>query len=76
MFLGLSELYLSSFIYSGTKLMPFLLDINGGQKILLRLRPASAPDTFYDEDHVVGTMLHEVCQSCANIRTLLSLLHP
>jgi hypothetical protein len=35
-------------------------DINGGQTILIRLRPARAPDTFYDEEHLVGTMLHEV----------------
>ncbi|KAF9817989.1 hypothetical protein IEO21_03064 [Rhodonia placenta] len=39
---------------------PNLLDINGGQKILLRLRPAHAPDTFYDEEFVVKTMLHEL----------------
>ncbi|KAF9515125.1 hypothetical protein BS47DRAFT_1372117 [Hydnum rufescens UP504] len=39
---------------------PGLLDVNGGQKILLRLRPAHAPSTFYDEDHLVGTMLHEL----------------
>jgi hypothetical protein len=34
-------------------------DINGGEKILLRLRPPWAPDTFYDEDQVVRVMLHE-----------------
>ena len=31
-----------------------------GQKILLRLRPAWAPDTFYPEEDIVHTMLHEV----------------
>ncbi|THH33147.1 hypothetical protein EUX98_g1046 [Antrodiella citrinella] len=36
------------------------LNINGGQKILLRLRPAVAPDTFYDEEDIVHTMLHEL----------------
>ena len=36
------------------------IDINGGEKILLRLRPAHAPDTFYDEEEIVHTMLHEV----------------
>nr|GAT47439.1 predicted protein [Mycena chlorophos] len=36
------------------------LNVNGGQKILLRLRPAHAPDTFMDEDDVVQTMLHEL----------------
>jgi hypothetical protein len=30
-----------------------------GQKILLRLRPAWAPDTFYPEEDIVHTMLHE-----------------
>jgi len=36
------------------------LNINGGQKILLRLRPAYAPDTFYDVEDVVLVMLHEL----------------
>ncbi|KAJ7044965.1 WLM domain-containing protein [Mycena alexandri] len=36
------------------------LNVNGGQKILLRLRPAWAPDTFYEEEEVVQTMLHEL----------------
>ncbi|KAI0778767.1 WLM domain-containing protein [Trametes elegans] len=39
---------------------PNLLDINAGQKILLRLRPPHAPDTFYDEEDIVHTMLHEL----------------
>ncbi|EPQ60315.1 WLM-domain-containing protein [Gloeophyllum trabeum ATCC 11539] len=39
---------------------PNLLDVNGGEKILLRLRPAWAPDTFYDLEDVVHTMLHEL----------------
>ncbi|TCD62153.1 hypothetical protein EIP91_007281 [Steccherinum ochraceum] len=39
---------------------PNLVDVNGGQKILLRLRPAVAPDTFYDEEDIVHTMLHEL----------------
>ncbi|KAI0362953.1 WLM-domain-containing protein [Pilatotrama ljubarskyi] len=34
--------------------------INAGQKILVRLRPAHAPDTFYDEEDIVRTMLHEL----------------
>lgn len=38
------------------------LDVNAGQKILLRLRPAWAPDTFYDEEDIVRVMLHEVCR--------------
>ncbi|KAH9837355.1 WLM-domain-containing protein [Rhodofomes roseus] len=36
------------------------LNINAGQKIFLRLRPAHAPDTFYDEEDIVHTMLHEL----------------
>lgn len=36
------------------------VDVNGGQKILLRLRPVHAPDTFYDEEEILHTMLHEV----------------
>ncbi|TDL28155.1 WLM-domain-containing protein [Rickenella mellea] len=37
-----------------------LPDVNMGEKILLRLRPAWAPDTFYEEDSIVKTMLHEL----------------
>lgn len=40
------------------------LDINMGQKILVRLRPDNAPDTFLPEESIVGTMLHEVCIHC------------
>jgi len=36
------------------------LDINGGQKILVRLRPAHSPDWFYPQEELIGTMLHEV----------------
>ncbi|TFY65780.1 hypothetical protein EVG20_g5306 [Dentipellis fragilis] len=36
------------------------MNVNGGQKILLRLRPAGAPDTFYPEEDLMGTMLHEL----------------
>ncbi|KLO14262.1 WLM-domain-containing protein [Schizopora paradoxa] len=36
------------------------LNVNGGQKILLRLRPAWAPDTFYEEEQLVSVMLHEL----------------
>jgi hypothetical protein len=31
-----------------------------GEKILVRLRPASAPDTFLPEEDIIYTMLHEV----------------
>jgi len=36
------------------------LNVNGGEKIFLRLRPAWAPDSFLEEDAVVRTMLHEL----------------
>ncbi|KAG9313977.1 hypothetical protein JVU11DRAFT_4753 [Chiua virens] len=39
---------------------PNLLDVNGGEQILLRLRPPWASDTFLEEDAVVRTMLHEL----------------
>ncbi|KAH8998403.1 WLM-domain-containing protein [Lactarius akahatsu] len=35
------------------------LNINMGEKILLRLRPAWDPDAFYSEEDVIHTMLHE-----------------
>lgn len=35
-------------------------DVNGGQKICLRLRLPDTPATFYDEEDIVQTMLHEV----------------
>jgi len=36
------------------------LNVNMGQKILVRLRPAHSPDSFLPEEDVVGTMLHEL----------------
>ncbi|KAF9011078.1 WLM domain-containing protein [Cyathus striatus] len=39
---------------------PNLLDVNSGQKILVRLRPPHAPDTFLSEEDVLQTMLHEL----------------
>lgn len=36
------------------------LNVNNGEKILLRLRPPWAPDTFFEEDQVVKVMLHEL----------------
>jgi len=36
------------------------LNVNGGEQILLRLRPPWSPDTFLEEDAVVRTMLHEL----------------
>ncbi|KAH8102380.1 WLM domain-containing protein [Cristinia sonorae] len=45
---------------SSLQIQTFLVNVNGGQKILVRLRPAAVPDTFYDEEDVVQTMLHEL----------------
>ncbi|KZV93751.1 WLM-domain-containing protein [Exidia glandulosa HHB12029] len=39
---------------------PNLLDVNGGQKIMLRLRPHFDEAAFMDEEDVLGTMLHEL----------------
>ncbi|KAF8973488.1 WLM domain-containing protein [Flammula alnicola] len=36
------------------------LNVNMGQKILVRLRPPFSPDTFLPEEDVVQTMLHEL----------------
>ncbi|KAJ7157090.1 WLM domain-containing protein [Mycena filopes] len=36
------------------------MNVNAGQKILVRLRPARAPETFYEEEELVQTMLHEL----------------
>ncbi|KAI0652449.1 WLM domain-containing protein [Trametes meyenii] len=36
------------------------MNVNAGQKILVRLRPAHSPDSFYDEEDIVRTMLHEL----------------
>ncbi|KAI9443380.1 WLM domain-containing protein [Lactarius indigo] len=41
-------------------IVSILADINMGQKILLRLRPAWDPDAFYSEEDVIHTMLHEL----------------
>lgn len=49
---------LSEFFPESTNLLG--LNVNGGEKILLRLRPAWASDTFLEEDQVVRVMLHEL----------------
>ncbi|RDX51198.1 WLM-domain-containing protein [Lentinus brumalis] len=36
------------------------LNVNAGEKILVRLRPPHAPDTFFDEEDILHTMLHEL----------------
>ncbi|KAI0699331.1 WLM domain-containing protein [Cerioporus squamosus] len=43
------------------------LNINAGEKILLRLRPPHAPDTFYDEEDILHTMLHEFYKYLADL---------
>ncbi|RPD82246.1 WLM-domain-containing protein [Lentinus tigrinus ALCF2SS1-7] len=42
---------------------PNLLDINSGQKILVRLRPPHTPNTFFDEEDILQTMLHELAHN-------------
>ncbi|KAJ3778325.1 WLM domain-containing protein [Lentinula raphanica] len=37
-----------------------LLNVNMGQKILVRLRPPYSPDSFFPEEDVVQTLLHEL----------------
>ncbi|EUC63880.1 WLM domain protein, partial [Rhizoctonia solani AG-3 Rhs1AP] len=37
-----------------------LLDINSGEKILVRLRPARSPGSFYPIEQLVHVMLHEL----------------
>jgi hypothetical protein len=34
-----------------------------GQEVKIRLRPAGRESTFYDWNHVLGTMLHELCHN-------------
>jgi hypothetical protein len=36
------------------------INIGGGQRINLRLRPPGSPDGFYEYDQLVLVMLHEV----------------
>lgn len=54
------------------------LNVGGGQKILLRLRPHHAQDTFLELDDVVGTMLHEVrplSTSLSSVNDVSNLAH-
>jgi hypothetical protein len=37
------------------------LNVNRGAEVKIRLRPARDDDSFYDWNHILGTMLHEVC---------------
>lgn len=45
-------------VYSLLKLR--CADVNGGQKILIRLRPHYDASVFMAEEELLGTMLHEV----------------
>lgn len=36
------------------------LNVNRGAEVKIRLRPARDAGSFYDWNHVLGTMLHEV----------------
>jgi hypothetical protein len=37
--------------------------IRRGQEVKIRLRPAGREGSFYDWNHVLGTMLHELCHN-------------
>ncbi|WIA29116.1 hypothetical protein OEZ86_011627 [Tetradesmus obliquus] len=39
------------------------LNVNRGQEVKIRLRPAGSQAAFYDWNHVLGTMLHELCHN-------------
>ncbi|KAL7410498.1 WLM domain-containing protein [Mrakia frigida] len=49
---------LSEFFPSSSNLLG--MNKNGGEQILIRLRPAHSPDRFLDLDDLIGTMLHEL----------------
>lgn len=49
---------------------------NRGFKILLRLRPHEAQDTFYDQDQLVLVMLHEASPSLPYPEIVSLELHP
>lgn len=36
------------------------LNVNRGAEVKIRLRPARDEESFYDWNHILGTMLHEV----------------
>lgn len=41
------------------------LNVNRGAEVKIRLRPARDNSSFYDWNHILGTMLHEVCAGSA-----------
>ncbi|KAF8167489.1 WLM domain-containing protein [Crassisporium funariophilum] len=49
---------LSEFFPDNTNLLG--LNVNMGQQILVRLRPAHSPNSFLPEEDIIGTMLHEL----------------
>ncbi|KAF6266695.1 WLM domain-containing protein [Scenedesmus sp. NREL 46B-D3] len=52
---------LSEFIPRSPNLLG--LNVNRGQEVKIRLRPAGREGSFYDWNHVLGTMLHELCHN-------------
>lgn len=40
----------------------------------IRLRPARDDDSFYDWNHILGTMLHEVGMSCGSLWQLAAVV--
>lgn len=52
---------LSEFIPKSSSLLG--LNVNRGAEIKIRLRPPDQDDSFYCWNHVLGTMLHELCHN-------------
>lgn len=52
---------LSEFIPKSDNLLG--LNVNRGAEVKIRLRPPGQEDSFYSWNHVLGTMLHELCHN-------------
>ena len=52
---------LSEFVPKSNNLLG--LNVNRGAEVKLRLRPPGQEDSFYPWEHVLGTMLHELCHN-------------
>jgi hypothetical protein len=53
------------------------LNVNRGAEVKIRLRPARDDNSFYDWNHILGTMLHEVGQALMLLLTdMCSMLYP
>lgn len=52
---------LSEFVPKSNNLLG--LNVNRGAEVKIRLRPPGQEDSFYPWEHVLGTMLHELCHN-------------